>query len=167
MLRDYQAKCIDQLYAWFDRNTTGNPCLVLPTGSGKSHIIADLCRKMLQEWPESQILMLVHVKELLEQNLEKLRHHWPDAPVGVYSASVGKKQLGEPITFAGIQSIRNKAKQIGHVDIILCDEAHVISHKDEGGYRKLIAQLLEINPRLRVIGFTASPYRLGHGMITD
>ena len=64
MLRDYQQRTIDQLYAWFDRNATGNPCLVLPTGSGKSHIIAALCKRVLQEWPDSQILMLTLLKNL-------------------------------------------------------------------------------------------------------
>ena len=167
MLRDYQRRTIDQLYAWFDRNATGNPCLVLPTGSGKSHIIAALCKRVLQEWPDSQILMLTHVKELIEQNVEKLRQHWPDVPVGIYSASIGKKQLGEPITFAGIQSVRKKAALLGHIDLVLVDECHLIAHKDQGGYRSLLADLLAINPRLRVVGLTATPYRLGHGMITD
>jgi DNA repair protein RadD len=41
------------------------------------------------------------------------------------------------------------------------------SHKQEGGYRKLIDDLTSINPALRVIGLTATPYRLGHGYITD
>ena len=167
MLRDYQRRAIDQLYAWFEAGNQGNPCLVLPTGAGKSHIVAALCKEALQQWPETRILMLTHQKELLEQNSEKLRQHWPGAPLGMYSASIGKRQLGEPITFAGIQSVRNKANLLGHVDLIVIDECHLVSHKDEGGYRKLIAALTEINPNLRVIGLTASPYRLGHGLITD
>ena len=165
-LRDYQTRAIDDLYDWF-RNSTGNPCMVLPTGAGKSHIVAELCHGALMSWPETQILMLTHVKELIEQNAQKLRQHWPGAPMGIYSASIGKKQLGEPITFAGIQSVRDKASLIGHIDLIIIDECHLVSHKDEGGYRKLIGNLQEINPLLRVIGLTATPYRLGHGLITD
>lgn len=167
MLREYQQRTIDQLYAWFEAGNEGNPCLVLPTGSGKSHIIAALCKDALQSWPETRILMLTHVKELIAQNAEKMRQHWPNAPMGIYSAGLGRKELGEPITFAGIQSVRTKAKQIGHVELIICDECHLISHKDEGGYRTLINELTAINPNLRVIGLTASPYRLGHGYITD
>lgn len=167
MLRDYQQRTIDQLYEWFAKGNKGHPCLVLPTGSGKSHIVAALCKDALQNWPETRVLMLTHVKELIEQNAEKMRLHWPNAPMGVYSASLRAKQLGEPITFAGIQSIRDKADQIGHVDLIVIDECHLVSHKDEGGYRKLIEALTAINPRLRVIGLTATPYRLGHGFITD
>lgn len=167
MLRDYQQRSIDQLYAWFRDNPSGNPCLVLPTGSGKSHIVAALCKDALQNWPETRVLMLASQKELLEQNAEKMRLHWPGAPIGIYSASVGKRQLGEPITFAGIQSVAKRAQQLGHVDIIIIDECHLVSHKDEGSYRRLIAELTTINPHLRVIGLTATPYRLGHGLITD
>jgi len=167
LLRDYQRRAIDSLYQWFEAGNPGNPCLVLPTGSGKSHIVAALCKDAVQNWPETRILMLTHVKELIEQNAEKMRQHWPGAPMGIYSASIGKRQLGEPITFAGIQSVRNKAQQIGHVDLIIIDECHLVSHKDEGGYRNLINALQAINPRLRVIGLTATPYRLGHGLITD
>ena len=165
-LRPYQERAIAQLYEWI-KNNSGHPCLVMPTGSGKSNIIAELCRDALQNWPETRILMLTHVKELIEQNAERLRECWRNAPLGIYSASCGRKQLGEPITFAGIQSIRDKADRIGHIDLIIIDECHLVSHKYEGGYRVLIKALLEINPDLRVIGLTASPYRLGHGMITD
>ncbi len=167
ILRDYQQRTIDQLYAWFAASNEGNPCLVLPTGSGKSHIVAALCKDALQNWPETSILMLTHVKELIEQNAEKMRLHWPGAPMGIYSASIGKRQLGEPITFAGIQSVRNKARQLGHIDLVIIDECHLVNHKDEGGYRTLLADLKVINPALRVVGLTATPYRLGHGLITD
>jgi DNA repair protein RadD len=167
MLRDYQQRTIDQLYAWFEAGGRGNPCLVLPTGSGKSHIVAALCKDALQNWPSTRVLMLTHVKELIEQNAEKMRQHWPGAPMGIYSASIGKRDLGEPITFAGIQSVRSKADLLGHIDLVIVDECHLVNHKDEGGYRKLLTDLKEINPALRVVGLTATPYRLGHGLITD
>jgi DNA repair protein RadD len=167
MLRDYQQRTIDQLYAWFSAGNAGNPCLVLPTGSGKSHIVAALCKDALQNWPETRVLMLTHVKELIEQNAEKMRLHWPAAPMGIYSAGIGKRDIGEPITFAGIQSVRTKAELLGHLDLVIIDECHLVNHKEEGGYRKLLADLKAINPALRVVGLTATPYRLGHGLITD
>jgi DNA repair protein RadD len=167
MLRDYQQRTIDQLYKWFADGHRGHPCIELPTGSGKSHIVAALCKEAIQTWPETRILMLTHVKELIEQNAEKMRDHWPNAPLGIYSAGMRRRDIGEPITFAGIQSVRNKADQIGHVDLVLIDECHLVSHKQEGGYRKLIDDLMRVNPALRVIGLTATPYRLGHGYITD
>jgi DNA repair protein RadD len=87
MLRRYQQRAIDLLYDWFGANDDGNPCLVLPTGSGKSHIVAALCKDALQSWPETRVLMLTHVKELIEQNAEKMLAHWPDAPHPPGSAS--------------------------------------------------------------------------------
>ena len=165
-LRDYQQRSIDLLYEWL-RNNQGNPCLVLPTGSGKSHIVAELCKDALTQWPETRVLMLTHVKELIQQNAEKMREHWAGAPMGIYSAGLRQKNLSEPITFAGIQSIRNRADEIGHVDLIIVDECHLISHKEEGGYRELIKKLFDLNPDLRVLGLTATPFRLGHGYIDE
>lgn len=128
-LREYQRRSIDDLYAWFGENKTGNPCLVLPTGSGKSHVIASLCKEALQSWPSTKILMLTHQKELIEQNAEKLLLHWPTAPIGIYSAGIGRREFGMPITFAGIQSVRGKANLIGHQDLILIDECFVAGTK--------------------------------------
>ena len=166
MLRDYQQRTIDELYAWFAANPHGNPCVVLPTGAGKSHIVAAICKDALQNWPETRILMITHVKELIEQNCEKMLQHWPDAPLGIYSASMKQRNI-DSITFAGIQSVRRKAGLLGHIDLVLVDECHLINHKEQGGYRTLLLHLKLINPAMRVIGLTATPYRLGHGMITD
>lgn len=165
MLREYQQRAIDDLYTWFRKNN-GNPCMVLPTGSGKSHIVAALCKDALQNWPDTRVLMLTHQKELIEQNAEKMRQHWPNAPLGIYSASLNRRNF-DAITFAGIQSVRDRANQLGHVDLCIIDECHLVSHKAEGSYRNLIADLTAINPKFRVIGLTATPWRLGHGKITD
>jgi DNA repair protein RadD len=140
---------------------------VVHHNSGKSVIIAELCRNALHNWPNTRVLMLTHVKELIEQNAQKMRAVWPNAPMGIYSASVGQKNSREPITFAGIQSVRKKAALFGHIDLVLVDECHLISHKDEGGYRSFISDLMKVNPALRVVGLTATPWRLGHGRICD
>lgn len=87
--------------------------------------------------------------------------------MGIYSASIGKKHLGEPITFAGIQSIGKKSKDVGHIDLVIIDECHLVNHKETGDYRTFLQELIKINPALRVIGLTATPFRLGHGYITD
>lgn len=165
MLRDYQQRTIDMLYASM-REKDGNPVAVLPTGAGKSHIVAALCKDAVQNWPETQILMLTHVKELIEQNAEKMLLHWPDAPLGIYSAGLKRKELNS-ITFAGIQSIAKKANLLGHIDVCVIDECHLLNNTQQGSYRKLINDLLEINPNLRVIGLTATPYRLGQGLLTE
>lgn len=165
-LREYQKDSIKLLWEWLSKNN-GNVCVVLPTGSGKSHIIAALVKDAVQTYEGTRILMLTHSKELISQNAEKMRQHWRNAPMGIYSASLNRRCLSEPITFAGIQSVRNKGIQIGHIDLCIVDECHSISHTQTGGYRTLISDLLKINPNMRVVGYSASPYRLGHGMITE
>jgi DNA repair protein RadD len=166
MLRDYQQRAIDDLYTWFSSNATGNPCLEMPTGSGKSHVVAELCKNAVKGWPDTRILMLTHSKELISQNATKMRQHWPNAPLGVWSAGLGRKEIDQ-ITFAGIQSAHRHADSIGHRDLILVDECHLISNKEQGTYRKLLGNLAEINPNMRVIGLTATPYRLGQGTLID
>ena len=165
-LRDYQERTIEQIYSWWQVNK-GNPCVVLPTGSGKSVVIAAFCRKALNDWPETRILMCTHQKELIEQDYGKLVSVWPEVDAGIYSAGIGRKELENRITFASIQSIYKRAQEVGKVDLVLIDEAHLINHDDAGMYRRFIDELTEINPMLKCIGFTATPYRLSHGMITD
>ncbi len=166
-LRDYQANAITMLYDWFNRNPTGHPVLNMPGGSGKSVVIASIAKDALLNWPETRILMLVHSRELILQNADKLRKLWPDAPLGVYSASVGKRQIGRTITYAGIGSVAKRGSELGHIDLCVIDEVHCVSTSESGIYRKLIADLLAINPAMRIVGLSASPYRLGHGMITE
>lgn len=166
-LRDYQSRALSMLYEWFEKNAAGHPVLNMPGGSGKSVVIASLAKDAMQNWPETRILMLVHSKELILQNADKLRKLWPGAPLGIYSASVGKRQIGEPITYAGIGSVAKRADEIGHIDLCIIDEVHAVSTAESGIYRKLIADLLGINPDMRIVGLSASPYRLGQGMITE
>jgi DNA repair protein RadD len=166
-LRDYQRRAVDQLYDWWRNNQEGNVCLNMPGGSGKSVVIASIVKEALHGWPNTRVLMLVRSQELVAQNADKLRKAWPGAPLGIVCASIGKRQWGEPITYASPGSVEKHPHKLGHIDLCLIDEAHMVSAKDEGGYRKLLASLWAVNPSMRVVGFSASPYRLGHGMITD
>lgn len=165
-LRDYQQYAIDCLFGYFKNGGKGNPVIAAPTGVGKSIIIAEAIRLIMQ-WPGQQVLMVTHVKELIEQNYDKLVTIWPTAPAGIYSAGLGKKESHFPITFASIQSVHTKAFLMGHIDIVFVDEAHTIPAKSNTMYRKFLADLYKINPRLKVVGLTATPYRLGFGQITD
>lgn len=159
--RKYQTDAVNQLFLWLSQND-GNPCLVLPTGAGKSILIAMIVEAVVKRWGV-RVLVLAHQKELIEQNAEKLLRLWPNAPMGIVSASVGRKDWGHPITYAGIQTVRGKSDQLGPVECILVDEAHLINHEEEGSYRALVDEY----PNARIIGLTATPYRLGHGLITD
>lgn len=165
-LRDYQDGAIEALYAWFAAND-GNPLLVLPTGAGKSVIIAAFVRRALTEYPGTRILVLTHVKELIEQNHQRLKALWPEAPAGIFSASLRRRDRFDAITFAGIQSVHAKAWELGRYDLILVDEAHLIPAKGDGMYRQFLAESRRINPAIRIIGLTATPYRLGHGLLHE
>src|SRR4051794_26339801 len=71
-LRDYQQRAIDGLFQYFEHNS-GNPLLVLPTGSGKSVIIGALCKLIIGNWPDQRLMIVSHVKELLSQNFGKIQ----------------------------------------------------------------------------------------------
>lgn len=165
--RYYQTEAINSIFQYFASGKTGNPLIAMPTGTGKSIVIGGFIHQVYNQYPSQRIMMLTHVKELIEQNFSKLIHIWPTAPAGIYSASVGKKDTYAKITFAGIQSVVNKPELFGHIDLILVDEAHLVSPKDDTSYKKFIEALKEVNPYLKVIGLTATPYRLGLGLLTD
>ena len=164
--RPYQKRCSDAVFDYFG-HSNGNPLVIVPTGGGKSLIIGLLCHTILHNWPGQRILILSHVKELIEQNYEKIKALWSRAPAGIYSASLGKRQAHHPITFATIQSVHNKAHVLGHRDLVFIDECHLVSNKDTGMYLKLLTELARINPRLKVVGFSATAYRLDMGMLHE
>ncbi len=166
VLRDYQRGLLDAIYAWFENNE-GHPCAVLPTAGGKSIVLAQFCKEQLHEYPKIHILMLAPTRELVVQDYTKLREAWPNAPVGVYSAALKRRELYEPITIANIHSIHDKANIMPVIDILLVDEAHLVPNTDNGMYRKLFTELEARNKNLVVIGFTATPYRLGQGELTE
>lgn len=143
-----------------------NPLVCMPTGTGKSLSIGRFITGAVKAYPSTRVLMMTHVKELIEQNANKLLEIWPEAPLGIYSAGLGKKQLA-PIVYAGVQTIKNNIDKLGRIDFIVIDEAHLLSPKEDGTYRDIIDRLRAINPYLCVIGFTATPYRLGIGSLTN
>lgn len=165
-LRDYQREAIDALYRYFEQHD-GHPLLVLPTGSGKSVIQAAFQREALAQWPSTRILLLTHVRELIAQNYEKLMTLWPQAPAGIYSAGMGRRDIGAQILFAGIQSIHKRAFDLDPVDLVIVDECHLVPGSGIGMYRTCLDNLRRNAPHLRVIGLTATPYRLGSGLLTE
>lgn len=166
-LRPYQEKCLNDLWGWFERET-GNPLVVLPTGAGKSLVIAEWCKGVCQVDPGAGILVLAHVRELIQQNAAEMIGLWPDAPVGIYSAGLGRREMHKAVTFASIQSIHRKAyKMPRRIDMVLVDEAHLIPRKSDTMYGRFLADLKAINPALKIIGLTATPFRLDSGLLHE
>ncbi len=165
--RYYQTDAVESIWSYFRSGGTGNPIVAMPTGIGKSVVIARFLQSVYAAYPHQRVLMLVDSKELIAQNYEKLLMAWPFAPAGVYSAGLKRKDVGKPITFAGIQSVWKLAALFGHVDLIMIDEVHMVPPKDMGMYRTFIFALLAINPNLKLIGLTATKWRMGQGVITD
>ena len=126
-----------------------------------------LLKKIFDTFPNQKVLMITHVKELIQQNYEKLKAVWNDAPVGIYSAGLKKRESQQNIIFCGIQSVAKKAELFGSVDLVVIDEAHLVSHNANSQYRNFIAKLKESNSYLKVIGLTATPFRSNFGLLTD
>ncbi len=162
-LRPQQQRCLDDLWSWFTKHDDGNPIVNACVGAGKSVMIAALCERANREYPGTRVLVLVHQKELLEQNVERIVRVWPGANIGIYSAALGRKQLGHQITFATIGSIYKKAYDLGRVDIVLADECHLINSKNEGMWRQFLNDLARVCPHARTIGWTGTPFR-GNGI---
>lgn len=164
-LRDYQEYAVHSVFDYFEHNK-GNPLIVMPTGTGKSLVIAGLIHSIWMQYPGQRIVVATHVKELIEQNHRKLIEYWPTAPAGIYSAGLKRRDI-KPITFVGIASVSDRAEHFGHTDIVIIDEAHLLSPKEGTRYQVFINNLLAINPYLKVIGLTATHYRLGQGLLTE
>lgn len=169
-LRSYQQEAINSIFQYFYENSTGHPLIGMPGGSGKAIVIAGFIIDVFKYWPNQRILQLVHTKELVEQNAKKLVQFWPfsgPAPVGVYCAGLNRKDTAHPVIFGSLGSVRNNIESFGHRDILIVDEAHCISPDEATGYQKIIAGLTAINPNLRVVGLSATNYRLGQGLLTN
>ena len=119
-LRPYQAEAVEAVYRHL-REKDNNPCNVLPTGTGKSVVIAKIVSDSVQNW-HGRVLILAHVKELLEQNSGKVKAFCPDIPMGIFSAGLKSRDTDEPVIVAGIQSVYNKACDLGAFDLIIVDK---------------------------------------------
>jgi DNA repair protein RadD len=161
-LRPYQSEAIASLWNHI-RTREDNPVLVLPTGAGKGVILAQMAKDVIG-W-QGRMMIVSHVKELLVQTAGNIQAMAPEIPVGVYSAGLGAKETGYAVTVAGIQSCYEKAAEFGPLDIIAIDEAHRIPDDGEGIYRTFLEAAKQINPSVRLVGLTATPYRTGSGFI--
>ncbi len=164
-LRPYQAEAVAAVYDHL-RSRDDHPCVVIPTAGGKTPLMAAICRDAVQQWG-GRVLILAHVKELLEQAAEKLHAMAPDLwnRIGVYSAGLKSRDTEHPIIVAGIQSVYRRAAELDRFDLVLIDEAHMLPPDGEGMYRTFLEDARRVNPHVRLVGLTATPYRMSTGMI--
>ncbi len=162
-LRKYQQEAVDAVYQHL-RQRDDNPCVVLPTGTGKSLCIAQIVTDAVNLW-NGRVLVLAHVKELLEQNAEKIQVLCPDVKLGIYSAGLNRRDTDNPVIVAGIQSVYKRACELGPFDLIIIDEAHLLSPDSETMYQQFLKDAKIVNPHIRIVGMTATPYRLKGGLI--
>lgn len=165
-LRDYQQRASDSAVRFVYESKHKNGLVLMPTGTGKSLVIADIVNKIKTYYPPARILMVTHVKELVEQNYEKAASLTP-FDIGLWSAGLRKKEYHADIVFAGIDTVARNPQLLGTRHIMIIDEAHRVSHRPNTNYRNVTDALYKFNPEMRSVGLTATGYRMGQGMLTD
>lgn len=165
-LRPYQISGIGSIYAYLS-NCNDNGLVIMPTGTGKSVVIGKFTKDCVSEYPQTRIIIATHSRELVAQNYQKLIQMWPDAPAGIHSAGLSKKDVHHRILFVSIQSVYKKAFILQRCDVLLVDECHTISRDAETMWGKFISDLRVINPHMRVLGFSATPYRMDSGCLWE
>jgi len=141
---------------------SGNPVVVLPTGAGKSLLIALLIQQALEFG--GRVVVLAHRKELLQQNADEIRGLILGVDVGIYSAGLKSREIHNAVVVAGIQSVYRKAEDLGRRHLVIVDEAHLISDLEESMYGQFLSAM-KANEGLRIVGLTATPFRTGAGPI--
>lgn len=199
LLRWYQSEAVDGIFDFFAKHqgydvnglpVPANPIVALPTGTGKSVVIATFLERVFRYYPQTRALVLTHVKKLIEQNAKQMLRVWPSAPIGINSSGLKQRDYLHPIIFAGIQSIYKHGDLLGYRDFVIIDEAHLVGDSQDASYAQLIFDLMygehahpndtitveqfrkaeadpNCNPWLKVIMLSATPFRSGMGCLTN
>lgn len=159
-LRNYQQEAVQNAVKYFQKKR--DPAvIVLPTGAGKSLVISELARIA-----RGRVLVLAHVKELVEQNYEKYKSYGLSA--GIFSASLGKKDSEHKAIFGSVQSVARASDDFfENFSLLVIDECHRVAEEGSTQYQDVIKKLQQRNPGLCILGLTATPYRLGLGWIYE
>jgi DNA repair protein RadD len=159
-LRQYQLEAVEAVYKHL-RERTDNPCVVIPTGGGKTPVFGKICQDFVNYGKRACIL--APSQELLLQASDKLTAF--DVPHGIYSAGLNRRDTKQPVIVAGIQSIYERAADFEPFDIVIPDEAQGIPPDGEGRYLTFLRDCRTINPNVRFVGMTATPFRMTSGPI--
>lgn len=156
-LRDYQQCAVDS--ALYYLKDSSEPILIeAATGAGKAICIAEIA-KVMHERTNKKILVTAPSRELVLQNAEKFKNYGYTA--SIFSASAGSKSIKGDVVFGTPQSIKNSLYKFDDFGMIIIDEAHGITPT----MKKIIESMRESNPGLKILGLTATPYRMGKGYI--
>lgn len=157
-LRPYQLNAVTAALAEIRKSL--EPCLIeAATGAGKSLLVADIANKV-HKMSGKHVLCLAPSKELVEQNYEKFL--LTGDPASIYCASAGRKDLRHPVIFASPGSFKAVAKQVGsRIAVVIVDECQGMTATVLG----IIDDIRSVNPNVRVVGLTGTPYVMGSGYI--
>ncbi len=159
-LRYYQQACVNALFSAISASTDG-VIGEIPTGGGKTPVIAELARRAIES--KGRAVVLTHSKELIEQ-IERTTKRFGLAP-SVYSAGLDRREHDSDLVIAGIQSIYRNPFLLGDRQLAIIDECHLVSDNDESMFNQTLAAMRQNFGRVRIVGFSATPYRLGTGLI--
>ena len=157
---DFQAKVAPRVFDYMRKHKGSHPLAALPTGSGKTVVIADVVDQILDQWSDTRITILSHVKEILEQDYNMLSSQL-DIDIGLNSSGLGRRDSQHQVTVAGIQSVYRNANLFEDTQLIIVDEAHLIPPSGTGMYQTFFKGVT----KAKYFGLTATPFRLGSGYI--
>lgn len=164
-LRGYQQDAVDSFFADAQKHPRDAQLIAMPTGTGKSLVIAEVCRRAADAG--LRILVLHRSKELVAQNRERYTQVDPqgEARAGCYAASMGIRDTEDQVIFASVQSIFKRGSEFGVRQLVICDESHQIPQESESQYQTLLKELRRTFPASKLLGLTATPYRMKGGVI--
>lgn len=163
-LRPYQREAVDAVKA--ELETVDSTLLVASVGAGKTIMQAAFIQDVLADYPDTRFICAVHTRELVQQNAQAMYDLMPWADVGVNSAALGQRKTNSQILFCSVQSVFRDVAKLGYADALIIDECHLISKNSDAMYHALINGLRELNPDLRILGMSGTPYRMDSGYLT-
>jgi DNA repair protein RadD len=163
----FQTDAVNTMFDYYMSDDAGHALIVLPTGTGKSLVQSMIAVRMINDYPGCRILFLTHKKDLIEQNYNELITNLGLVNAGIYSAGLNCRDTDNQILFAGIQSVHKRALELGRFNLIIVDEAHLISNKAETMYHRFLDDMFEQAPHCKVVGLTATEYRMDTGLLID
>lgn len=152
--RPYQLECLEAI--WNDIIVNDTALVALPTGSGKTFIFSHLIKRSIEIKHNIKIVIAMGRIDLVKQTEQAIARVIDRKHIGVYCGSLGRKEISRIITVASIQSIESVL--LPNIDLMILDEAHNLDQKN-GSYLRFINKCLDKNPKLKIVGFTATPFR--------